>query len=129
MDSLDNIFETIFQEARKARSHEYLKNEYGEKWRKISDTSKTYKDFDKVVKKARSTKSKIDLIDMAKVEGTDRYIAVLCGGLNGPGNWIDYFNGLEKLLKAYTGKAWVVDIENDCADDIFYVRLAITNKD
>lgn len=128
MDSLDNLFEAIYQEARKSRKHDFIENDYGEKWKKLSHSSKEFKSFDKVVKKVRTSKSKIDLLDIAQVNNSKRYIAVLCGGLNGSGNWVDYFKDLERLLKEYTGKAWVVDIENDCADDIFYVNLAITEK-
>ncbi len=127
MDSLDNLFESIYKKANNSRGQSYIKNSFGEKWKKVSHTSKVFKDFNKVVKHNYNLKSKITLLDVAKVEGKDYYIAELQGGLNGSGKWIDYFNNLEKLLKEYTGKAWLVDIENDCTDDVFYLRLAFEN--
>lgn len=52
----------------------------------------------------------------------------LCGGLNGSGNWSDYFKALSEicddLLNEFTD-VWVINVVNDCADDIFYCTIGI----
>ena len=54
----------------------------------------------------------------------------LSGGLNGPGVWENYFNNLAdfvvrlgdllKTIYGDTAKVWLVNIYNDCCDDVFY---------
>ncbi|MBO4542784.1 MAG: hypothetical protein J5725_06325 [Bacteroidales bacterium] len=57
-------------------------------------------------------------------------IVALDGGLNGSGDWKDYFNGLIAVLNAIEELpevefAYLVDIINDCPDDVFYSRIAV----
>ena len=57
----------------------------------------------------------------------DKYgtiVGKISGGLNGCGKWSDYFLVLSSLIKIleekYNVKAWLIKMENDCIDDIFY---------
>ena len=57
-------------------------------------------------------------------------IVALSGGLNGDGDWKDYFEGLTVVLEALEELpevqfAYLVDIINDCPDDVFYSRIAV----
>lgn len=50
------------------------------------------------------------------------------GGLNsGTGNWRNYFitlaNFIDTLEKAYGISTWLINLENDCADDTFSVTF------
>lgn len=52
---------------------------------------------------------------------------MLCGGLNGHGRWENYFEDLANITKLIKMKydCWVIKLENDCADDVFYVTFGI----
>lgn len=57
-------------------------------------------------------------------------IVALGGGLNGRGDWKDYFTGIVKVLSAIEELpevecAYLVDIINDCPDDVFNSRIAV----
>lgn len=57
-------------------------------------------------------------------------IVALGGGLNGSGDWKEYFNGLTAVLNAIEELpevefTYIVDIINDCPDDVFYSRIAV----
>lgn len=51
----------------------------------------------------------------------------LNGGLNGNGNWYDYFKALSVFVnileKSYGISAWVINLESDSIDDVFYVTF------
>ena len=50
------------------------------------------------------------------------------GGLNGWGEWKDYIKEIESIINEYED-SWVVDLENDCLDDLWYLRLGYRIKD
>ena len=55
----------------------------------------------------------------------------LRGGLNGCGKWEDYFNDLSNIftkLDEFGYKVWVIKLDNDCLDDIFYCTVGIEEK-
>ena len=54
-------------------------------------------------------------------------ILKLWGGKNGPGKWTEYLDDIHTLFVNLSKKyeTWLVDIDNDCADDIFYVTLCV----
>ena len=62
----------------------------------------------------------------------DKYgtiVGKIYGGLNGPGNWADYFMDLSKLInilkKQYNIDSWLIKLENDPLDDIFYAQIGM----
>jgi hypothetical protein len=83
------------------------------------------------IEKTYNDSTKLSLMD----DGVciDKYgtkVFMLSGGLNGPGQWNEYLETLaqftvdliDKLRVTYGEDAdvWLVDLKNDCADDIFY---------
>ena len=47
----------------------------------------------------------------------------ITGGLNGLGEWDDYFSSLGRLvekIKESFSDVWVIELKNDCPDDVFY---------
>lgn len=50
----------------------------------------------------------------------------LWGGLNGCGSWSNYFKSLSMLIDTLSIRnvwCWLVEIENDCVDDVFYAKF------
>ena len=58
----------------------------------------------------------------------DHYIAYIYGGENGPGNWKDYSKWLSGLF-ANLDDAIVIDLTNDCPDDVWTLRLSFNIKE
>jgi len=58
-------------------------------------------------------------------------VTCLSGGLNSPrgGNWGHYLNDLARIIydlhREYRIDAWVIKMENDVLDDLFYVDLGL----
>ena len=61
--------------------------------------------------------------------GTD--VFRMHGGLNGPGKWTDYFHVIadftDEISKSY--HVWLIKLENDCLDDVFYADFGIMTKE
>ena len=61
--------------------------------------------------------------------GEDFVEFLICGGLNGHGDWEDYFDDLSDFIEdckqnmSDLKDIYMVDAENDCVDDIFYVHF------
>jgi hypothetical protein len=109
-------------------NEKYIENDYNEKWERQdvnSDIFKTIKsklDFD--------NKSNLGLADVAKVVGgectepgdTPNYIAIIHGGLNGPGKWEDYLADMATIIKKING-SYFVDLDVDVPDDVWTLKL------
>ena len=83
-----------------------------------------------IIKSLYSDKSKITVLE-SEVDEYGTKTITLCGGLNGRGEWKDYFIDLSELFKELDKNdfdAWVIKLDNDCADDIFYCRTGISRK-
>lgn len=72
--------------------------------------------------------TKLQFLELSK----DKYntdVLKIWGGLNGSGDWSNYFlnlfNFLDLLERDY--EVWLIGIKNDCADDVFDVKLGIRN--
>ena len=64
------------------------------------------------------------------IDKYDTIIIMLNGGRNGDGRWVDYLNGLATILENIeklpeVDEAYIVDIIDDCPDDVFNLRIAI----
>ena len=83
-----------------------------------------------IVKSLYNDKSKITVLEF-EIDEYGTKTVTLCGGLNGIGEWKDYFTDLSKLFEEL-GKngfdVWVIRLDNDCPDDIFYCRTGISRK-
>lgn len=99
------------------------------------------KELDQIVKEVipiihemKTDKSKIGVLTGKDFTEVDKYgTKVLCltGGLNGCGEWEDYFSDLSKVvtrLKKEGYHTWTINLENDCLDDVFYLKLGISRK-
>lgn len=72
-----------------------------------------------------------DSIELGSLHKVDcgHYIATLHGGCNGGGSikrWITYLAIIKKLVKKLLekfGDVWLLDLKNDCLDDVWTVRI------
>lgn len=83
-----------------------------------------------LIEKLKTKKSNIGIIDK-KIDEYGTKTITLCGGLNGCGKWVDYFNDLARIftkLEEFGYDVWVIKLDNDCLDDIFYCTVGIEKK-
>lgn len=87
------------------------------------------KEIHKIVNQLRNSGSKIDVLT-SDVDELGTKTIKLCGGLNGNGNWSKYLRDLASLVdeisKEY--KIWLIKLNNDVVDDIFYATFGIEKK-
>lgn len=53
------------------------------------------------------------------------------GGVNGSGDWRDYLYDITELIKALFNiydDVWVIDLYNDCIDDVWYLVIGARNN-
>lgn len=62
----------------------------------------------------------------AQPEG--HYIATIYGGLNGCGSWDLYVRQIGMIIDSLQG-SWVIDLNNDCLDDVWTLRLGFRLED
>lgn len=87
-------------------------------------------DIKPLIKSIYTEESKITLLENEIDEYGTKTIT-LCGGLNGSGEWKNYFVDLAKIFEELDKNGfnvWVIKLDNDCPDDIFYCRIGITRK-
>lgn len=84
-----------------------------------------------IVDKNRNEKrSQLGVLD-SFIDKYDTCICVITGGLNGPGEWTNYFEDLAKLVKDFEENgvhAWYVEGYNDCPDDVFCFNFGVDKK-
>jgi len=83
-----------------------------------------------IVKSLYSEKSKITVLE-SDVDEYGTKTITLCGGLNGIGEWKDYFTDLTTIFEELDKNdfnVWVIRLDNDCLDDIFYCRIGINRN-
>lgn len=120
---------------------EALKKLFESESEKEPSTSEKEKELDQIVKNVmpiidgmRTEKSKIGILTGKGFTEVDKYgTKVLClsGGLNGCGEWENYFTDLANVvnrLKKEGYHVWTINLENDCLDDVFYLKLGIGKK-
>jgi hypothetical protein len=69
------------------------------------------------------------LLEASIVE--DHYVALICGGNNGNDTWSVYLNQLVSImlsLKEQGYKAWLIRLDNDCPNDIWYAYIAFRKQ-
>lgn len=83
-----------------------------------------------IVKSVYSENSKITILEN-EVDEYETKTITLCGGLNGAGEWKNYFTDLARIFEELENNdfnVWVIGIDNDCLDDIFYCKIGIDRK-
>lgn len=53
----------------------------------------------------------------------DHVIITIYGGFDGNGDWTTYLNQITTIIQ--TLDAWVIDLTNDCPDDVWTLRIGI----
>lgn len=87
-------------------------------------------DIKPLIKSIYTEESKITLLE-SEIDEYGTKTITLCGGLNGIGEWKNYFVDLGKIFEELDKNGfnvWVIKLDNDCPDDIFYCRIGITRK-
>lgn len=94
-----------------------IPNVYGETWIKSEEGEKMIQEL---------LTGTLKITEVAKVEGEDYYIAKLHGGKNGGGVWNDY---LKEILETFKNiHWWMIELKNDCPDDVFYMTIGVKTK-
>ena len=68
-------------------------------------------------------------MSLMKIEAMDNHTIITYSGGNNSGNsdWRSYLEDINivfaKLEKLLNNKIWLIDLVNDCSDDVFYLRI------
>ena len=116
---------------------ELIDNKYHEKWYKVNfkedkNAVRIKKVIDDTTNKSRLYLGELALNpDENYDDPSPYYIVQIYGGLNGSGEWTDYFEDLTTMAKALEtiGHAWLIELENDCLDDVFTLTMGLRLKD
>lgn len=86
-----------------------------------------------VLEKIKDEKTKLSLLhNTCYCDGFGTIVGIICGGLNGNGDWIDYFDDLGtfcEMVSKQGYKTWLCDIANDCMDDTFYAKFGFKSNE
>ena len=132
----NHIFKRIVAEANKYwGSPSYIVSNVinGTKQELVSRRTKAYKHIASAVGRAKAKFGKenrhLSLDGVVSIRDGDHYIAFVSGGNNGHSNWRAYFESMMMILEECK-HAWIIDIDNDCCDDVHYALIGfrISNK-
>lgn len=106
---------------------ELIINEFNETWVKVDDDN-----FIKNVDYHIDTCFGLSYVaEVPSYDSQPRWIVSLHGGKNGNGKWNEYllsmistYNKLKEIFEDVT----ILDIKNDVPDDVFDVRIVLSNK-
>lgn len=56
------------------------------------------------------------------------WIATIYGGFNGNGSWNLYIRQIGMIIDSLQG-SWIIDLNNDCLDDLWTLRLGFRLED
>ena len=108
---------------------ELIDNKFHEKWYKIDFNEDKNTLLIKKIIDSTTNKSRLYLGELAinPDDPSPYYIVQIYGGLNGHGEWTDYFEDLTKMAKALEkiGHAWLIELENDCHKIIYYLYIIL----
>ena len=118
-------------------SVEYIKEKYlgsNEDYAPLSKDTETYKTIQACFDKVKATVENNRLFGMNGVVDCDKgshYIIFMSGGANGSGDWREYLKAFNDVLEELEkiGKAWFIELNNDCCDDVWTLRLGIELAD
>ena len=118
----------------KLTDDKYIENDFHEKWLREPTDSDVFQSVKK--KLDFKNKSNFGLMDVAKVVGGEEwekgdkpyYIAIIHGGLNGPGNWEDYLDDFKKIIKALP-KSYFIGVDVDVPDDVWTIQVGFKKEE
>lgn len=119
---------------------EIIENDFGETWVKVEDES-----FVKKISDCFNDfkENRFWVIDVAEAiensvgqkipnEYQDKYWIIDCHmGKNGNGEWSEYFEDIKKVFKNLKEKferVWLIKWDCDCADDVSYPMIGVSNE-
>lgn len=100
--------------------------DFDEHWEKLPKEDEGYVYIQERLPEYKGDR-KPGIMDVFKAEG-GYYIAYIHGGDNGPGSWVYYTEYLNELMKSVPD-SWVIDLVNDCPDDVWTLRLGYEIKE
>lgn len=101
---------------------------------KEKELNQIVKEVIPIIDSMRTKESKIGVLTGKGFTEVDEYgTKVLCitGGLNGCGEWKNYFTDLSKVMAKLEDEGyhvWTIKLENDCLDDVFTLKVGIRRK-
>ena len=110
-------------------SAEYLKEKYpNAEYAQISQDNEIYQKIKSCIANVKERAENNRLLSLDGVVECDRgshYIAFVSGGANGRGDWVEYLGTFQAIIEGLKedGKAWLVELKNDCADDVHYALI------
>lgn len=61
-------------------------------------------------------------VELVKVEDKETHrVLTIYGGFNGNGDWLTYLTQIRSIIETFD--AWIVDLNNDCLDDVWTLRI------
>lgn len=86
------------------------------------------KEVDSTIKKIDNLTSNIAVLK-SHIDNYGTMTITLRGGKNGNGEWDEYFHDLSTIVSTIRNnyEFWLIDLHNDCIDDIFYATFGIDN--
>ena len=103
---------------------EFGKNNFHETWIPVPEKNETYKDAKKIISENNSG---IKLRAICSVKEGGHYVCSVYGGLNGRGEWVNYFSDLKTIFEKL-GHAWLIEIKNDWLDDLWSATFCFKNN-
>ena len=100
--------------------------DFDEHWTKVGEEDEGYIYIINKLPEYRGDR-KPGIMDVFKTE-EGHYVAYIHGGENGPGNWVDYSKYLNDLFISVP-ESWIIDLINDCPDDVWTLRLGFDIKE
>ena len=95
------------------------------------DYKKANAAIEAAVKATNNKNTKLTLLDKLHKDEYDTDVFRIKGGLNGSGEWTDYFHVIadftDEISKSYY--VWLINLKNDCLDDVFYADFGIMTKE
>ena len=103
-------------------------NEFGEKQKVCDEKHPAFQKIRQCVDAMNDERFYLHIVHQLGTEHDPYYIATIFGGDNGPANWPKYLNQFKKLVNELKKKfkmIWVIDLENDCLDDVYTLRIGV----
>ncbi len=133
---LNEVFNSINEEISNFKRRKAIMESFGyefdtDKLPKL--TEKWAKDIrekvNSITNSVKTQKDKLGMFDVVEFKKRDKYVVIrILGGLNGPGEWTNYMASITKLINKITEeykRTWVVQLVNDCIDDVFTLDIGI----
>ena len=95
------------------------------------DYKKANATIEAAVEAVNKKTTELGLLDNIHKDKYGADVFKIYGGLNGLGKWTNYFHVIadftDEISKSY--HVWLIKLENDCLDDVFYADFGIMTKE